>query len=63
MESISKLQAGKSTIRFEVGDGVGVGDGEACGVGMDEDDVFFISTPLSQTNFLPLLMHVNFFPL
>ena len=48
------------------GAGVGVEVGDCVGVGEGGDDdagaAFFITTPLSQINFFPLLMQVNFFP-
>ena len=39
---------------------VGVGAGE--GVGIEVGATFFTGTPLSQTNFFPFLIQVNFFP-
>jgi hypothetical protein len=41
------------------GEGVGSGEIVAIGVGVG----FTTATPLFQTSFLPLLMHVNFLPL
>jgi hypothetical protein len=42
--------------------GVGLGDGNAVGVGETVGFGARTVTPLFQTNFLPLLMHVYFFP-
>ena len=60
-------------VGLSVGVGVGVGVGLRTGVGVGdvvgvvEDEVFqeadITKTPLLQTNFLPLLMHVYCFPL
>ena len=48
----------------DVGEGVGVGAcvGVAVGVGVGVGIDFLTTTPLPQTNFLPDLMHVYFFP-
>jgi hypothetical protein len=49
---------------YTVGEGLGVGVGEAAGAGIGVTTGFGLATatPLFQTNFLPLLIHVNFFP-
>ena len=55
-------------VEVVVGDGfgAGIGVGLGVGVGVAEGGVgvgVFVSTPLSQTIFFPVLIQVNFFPL
>ena len=49
-------------VALGVGIALGVGDGSTLGRSGTTGVGFFIATPLSQINFLPDLMQVNFFP-
>jgi hypothetical protein len=60
---VSNLVAhGVKTTFSGVGVGVGFSEGDVEGVDGDPGAAFLTTTPLSQINFFPLLMQVNFLP-